>query len=100
MRRLVDADRMHGRIKPYSPSDEDWSITGGTAIRLMQNLIDTAPTIDAVLVIRCKNCGHCRELNREDRTESLYVEGVLWCTQWDEGVYPDDFCSYSVHREV
>ena len=96
MRRLVDANRMHTRIKPYNISDEDWSVTGGQMIRAIHTLIDDAPTVDAVPVIRCKDCGHCRELNREDRREDLYIEGVLWCTQWDEGVYPDDFCSYGV----
>lgn len=96
MRRLVDADWMRAHIKPYGVLDEDWLVTGGTVIRLMHNLIDTAPTIDAVPVTRCKDCGHCRELNREDSRENLYIEGVLWCTQWDEGVYPDDFCSYGV----
>jgi hypothetical protein len=94
--RLVDADLMRARVKPYNISDEDWSVTGGTAIRLMHTLIDAAPTVDAVAVTRCKDCGNCRELNREDSRENLYVEGVLWCTQWDEGVYPDDFCSYGV----
>lgn len=94
--RLVDADLMRARVKPYNISDEKWSVSGGTAIRLMHTLIKDAPTVDAVAVTRCKDCGHCRELNREDRIENLYVEGVLWCTQWDQGVYPDDFCSYGV----
>ena len=96
--RLVDADLMRAHIRPYSVVDEGWLVTGGTSIRLMHTLIDDAPTVDAVPVIRCKDCGHCRELNRGDRTENLYIEGVLWCTQWDEGVYPDDFCSYGVNN--
>lgn len=100
MRRLVDANRMHTRIKPYNISDEDWSVTGGQMIRAIHTLIDDAPTIDAVPVTRCKDCDNCRELNRKDSRENLYVEGVLWCKQWDEGVYPDDFCSYSCKREI
>lgn len=98
--RLVDADLMSAHIKPYSVADEGWSVTGGTLIRLMRTLIKDAPTVDAVAVTRCKDCGHCRELNREDSRENLYVEGVLWCTQWDEGVYTDDFCSYSMKQEI
>ena len=98
--RLVDADLMSARVKPYNISDEDWSVSGGTAIRLMHTLIKDAPTVDAVPVTRCKDCSNCRELNREDRIENLYVEGVLWCTQWDEGVYPEDFCSYNIKKEI
>lgn len=67
--RLVDADLMRAHIKPYSVVDEGWLVTGGTSIRLIHTLIDEAPTVDAVPVIRCKNCGNCRELNREDKIE-------------------------------
>lgn len=44
--RLIDADWVLAHLKPYEPSDEEWSITGGTAIRLIHNAIDNAPTID------------------------------------------------------
>lgn len=63
MRRLVDANRMHARIKPYNISDEDWSVTGGQMIRAIHTLIDDVPTVDAVPVTRCKNCGNHRELD-------------------------------------
>lgn len=98
--RLVDADLMRTHIKPYSVVDEGWLVTGGTAIRLMQTLIRDAPTVDAVAVTRCKDCGNCRELNREDSRENQYIEGVLWCKQWNEAVLPDDFCSYGCKREI
>lgn len=97
--RLVDADLMRAHIKPYSVVDEGWLVTDGTSIRLMYTLIDEAPTVDAVPVIRCKNCSNHRELNREDTQEDQYIEGVLWCKQWNEGVFPDDFCSYGCKRE-
>ena len=42
-------------------------------------LIEKAPTVDAVVVTRCKDCRNHRELNRKDRLESGYAEGVLWC---------------------
>ena len=56
--RLIDADLVLENIKPYELSDEDWCVTGGTAIRLIHNAIDGAPTIDAVPVVRCKDCKH------------------------------------------
>ena len=98
--RLVDADWMRAHIKTYDTSEENWLVTMGTAIRLMHKLVDTAPVIDAVPVIRCKNCDNCRELDRTDKRENLYVKGVVWCKQWDEGVYPNDFCSYGCKRET
>lgn len=56
--RLIDADWVLEHTKPYELSDEDWSVTGGTAIRLIHNAINNAPTIDAVPIIRCKDCAY------------------------------------------
>ena len=64
--RLIDADWVLNNIKPYELSDEDWSVTGGTAIRLIHNAIDQAPTIDAVPVVRCKDCKHLNVVNRKE----------------------------------
>ena len=64
--RLIDADWVLEHIKPYELSDEDWSVTGGTAIRLIYNAINQAPTIDAVPVVRCKDCKHLNVVNRKE----------------------------------
>ena len=64
--RLIDADWVLEHIKPYELSDEEWSVTGGTAIRLIHNAIDQAPTIDAVPVVRCKDCKHLNVVNRKE----------------------------------
>lgn len=50
--RLIDADWVLEHVKPYERSDEQWSVTGGTAIRLIHNAIDNAPTVDAVKVMQ------------------------------------------------
>lgn len=50
-------------------------------------------------VTRCKDCRSCRELNRKDRVEDAYAEGVLWCMNQSNGVWPDDFCSYGEPKE-
>lgn len=66
---------------------------------ITKSTLNLAPTIDAVVVVRCKDCKSCRELNREDRNEEAYAEGVLWCTNQSDGVWPDDFCSYGVRKD-
>lgn len=58
----------------------------------------SAPAADVAPVVRCKECKHCRELNRKDRIEEAYADGVLWCTNQSDGVWPDDFCSYGERR--
>ena len=87
--RLIDADWVLAHIKPYELSDEDWSVTGGTAIRLIHNAIDQAPTIDAVPVVRCKDCKYMIQ----------WADG-RYCTVWDgvNGMGDDGFCNYGERR--
>ena len=50
-------------------------------------MIKTAPTVDAVPVVRCRECKH-RKYNDIFR--------ILWCNldPYTKRVKPDDFCSY------
>lgn len=59
---------------------------------------EDAPAADVAPVVRCKECKHCRELNRKDWIEEAYADGVLWCMNQSDGVWPDDFCSYGERR--
>ena len=64
----------------------------------LADAVEESPTVDAVPVVRYKDCKHCRELNRKDRIEEAYADGVLWCTNQSDGVWPDDYCSYGERR--
>lgn len=66
--------------------------------RDIKKSMEATKTVDAVPVVRCKDCKHCRELNRKDRIEEAYADGVLWCTNQSDGVWPDDYCSYGERR--
>lgn len=66
--RLIDADWVFGHLKPYDPSDEEWSVTGGTALRLIHKAVDNAPTVNvepvvhgrwkaSSVLLECQNCG-------------------------------------------
>ena len=88
--RLIDADWVLEHIKPYELSDEDWSVTGGTAIRLIHNAIDQAPTIDAVPVVRCNDCEYFR----------LNDENVPYCSNpfGLDDPEPNGFCNYGIGK--
>ena len=90
--RLIDADWVLEHIKPYELSDEDWSATGGTAIRLIRNAIDQAPTIDAVPIVRCKDCEYFRTND----------ENVPYCSNpfGLNDPEPNGFCSYGREKEA
>lgn len=93
--RLIDVDALGvGRCsRDLLPADYCAGWNG--LIRLLAK----APTVDAAPVVRCKECKHCRELNRKDRIEEAYADGVLWCTNQSDGVWPDDYCSYGERKD-
>ena len=83
--RLIDANWVLDHLKPYEPSDEEWSVTGGTDLRLICKAIDNAPTVDAVPVVRCRDCDH--------------LFGTLCAVCGLLPRKPDDFCSYGERKE-
>lgn len=74
----------------------------GLGYQAIDELINEAPTIDAVPVARCKDCKHHREISGTER-EYLQPEALI-CTNagfidcgWNP-VWPDDFCRYGERR--
>ena len=65
--------------------------------------IESAPTVDAVEVVRCRECKHHRDKNEQE--QQYLVEDVLICTSPDatddcwNAVWPDHFCSYGKRKE-
>lgn len=61
-------------------------------------VIFSLPTVDAVEVVRCKDCKHSRERNEHEK--QYLIEGILICTSCDatdecwNPVFPEHFCSY------
>ena len=90
--RLIDADWVLEHIKPYELSDEDWSVTGGTAIRLIHNAIDQAPIIDAVPVVRCRECKQ-GEIDDPDFPDQYYCHAGCG---WNNGGF---YCAYGERKE-
>lgn len=50
---------------------------------------------DVVEVVRCKDCIHHRQLDRQDCYENTFIDGCLWCMIGrGDGVMPEQFCDY------
>lgn len=69
--------------------------------------IDEAPTVDAVEVVRCKNCVSFNELSRTVGEETGKVYCFGYCYHWDyesgmssNQVDGEDFCSYGERKDV
>ncbi len=84
--RLIDADKIFQKVK---------GSTASKAVKcLAEVLVATAPTVDAVVVTRCKDC------------KNAYINsfsaapGEALCTLSGQPMQQDDFCSYGERREV
>ena len=69
----------------------------------IEEWLSFAPTIDAVPVVRCRECKHHRDKNEQE--QQYLVEDILICTSPDatddcwNAVWPDHFCSYGERKE-
>ena len=82
MSRLIDADATKRRV-----ADTFFD----TLIPCVNRALDDSPTIDAVPVVRCREC-------------KLWLNSKLfphnhYCIRSERVAYPDDFCSYGERKE-
>ena len=56
-----------------------------------RKLMEDAPTVDAVEVVRCKDCEYFDP-------EKALRQGGIWCGYWGTDPDPDDFCSHGERR--
>ena len=98
--RLIDADRLSEAIYDNVPApyeDASWAKENCLAE------IEAAQTVDAVPVVRCRECKHHRDKNEQER--QYLVEDILICTSPDatddcwNAVWPDHFCSYGERKK-
>lgn len=63
---------------------------GGLSAKALWKRIQQQPTIDAVSVVRCKECKHCRV---EGNTTRFY-----WCHYWNKPTDLERYCSDGERR--
>lgn len=96
--RLIDADELKGKAIA-DPDDGEYFV-------YCQD-IDEAPTVDAVPVVRCRECEHAERYERIDGTAGYYcghpqntfVCGDRWDRVFKPVKKPDDFCSFGEPKE-
>ena len=80
-KRLIDANALA----------ENWFYTNDTGTQVVELLeIEQAPTVDAVEVVRCKDCKHY-----------LYddFDGAYVCMQLSKYVKPDFWCAHGERKD-
>ena len=86
--RLIDADRLRFSQR-YAKADPD-SDRLVPVYAIDQPMIDAAPTVDAVPVVRCKDCRYFYQSALH--TTCDLADGLAWPGE-------DDFCSLAQRRE-
>lgn len=87
--RLIDADEYKDVL--YAKRNNP-SIRNGIASAI--TMLGKQPTIDAVPVVRCRDCKYHRLM--ENKNNFMYWHNCeLWCADIDE----DAFCSYGERKE-
>lgn len=78
--RLIDADL-------FEVVSTNKSLEFCEGMKHVLEMIDSAPTVDAVEVVRCKDCKYSED----------YLMGGLWCNHPDNrnplGCRPNDYCN-------
>lgn len=89
-KRLIDANALDKKLETlkirFKAQGRD---TVAEDYNFVQTVLLTAPVVDAVEVVRCKDCKHC-----------LSDAHGLWCFRdYEYNLQPDDFCSHGERRD-
>jgi hypothetical protein len=87
--RLIDADALVAELKWLQ---SQVSSTSAVEIAEYIDRINAQPTVDAVAVVRCKDCKH-------GDYSGCGIDGVLYCMKHSRFMVDDNSCSYGEGRE-
>ena len=89
MARMIDADALRKQFDDIPPFV-------GLAGSLVHQYIDEAPTVDAVEVVRYRDCKRCFKHTTKRNRQYMWI-----CMRNDTDLYvrPDDFCSYGERKD-
>lgn len=97
MSRLINADAMEKTILDFWGCDpaycmdlNGWDPARADVCTLER--LKNAPTVDAVPVVRCKDCNMCKIVEYYGGGEKRV------CRLFDRSMLPDDFCSYGERK--
>lgn len=97
--RLIDGDELI--VKLYQDQPMDW--TGSDAEvqelndwELFRNMVNNAPTVDAEIVVRCKECKWFAN-NNDGEWFGCWLFNAIRAVPEDAPT-PDDFCSYGERK--
>lgn len=113
MARLIDAVSLYGELLTYKddkgcprriPDNDCDNFSNTIDIRTVRRAIIKSPTVDAVEVVRCRECKFWVKSFMTDfwgccsKMDERYSEDCE--SSFDDTTMPDDFCSYGERKEM
>ena len=86
--RLIDADALKEHLKGYTVH----SVIQASLDRYASQAIDAETTVDAVPVVRCRECRYYNTMGR-------YRGEPKWCSILERMVKEEDYCSFNAERK-
>ena len=87
---VAERDKIPYELVSGKPFKHGNSMRGG--IRKALRCIEQAPTVDAVPVVRCRECKYRFKNNGHDKSGCPIIDANIWMDD-------DDFCSYGERKE-
>ena len=87
---VAERDKIPYELVSEKPFKHGNSMRGG--IRKALRCIEQAPTVDAVPVVRCRECKYRFKNNGHDKSGCPIIDANIWMDD-------DDFCSYGERKE-
>lgn len=100
MARLIDADKIVNGIALYMAENAYLNDTPLDALKMVANWITDAPTVDAVEVVRCRECKYyCQDEIYGEMCRHPELDFEIECYDHWINTKPDDFCSYGERKD-
>ena len=87
--RLIDADELKKDLT-YDFTGRPFHGNMKTSMGNIRAMILAQPTIDALPVVRCRECIYCSWLG----------DNLVHCDNFERDMMPDDYCSVGERKEV
>lgn len=97
--RLIDADALQNILLPITTAlEHEYGNLGGAVSGCMKH-IDNAPAVDAVPVVRYRECVHWKPTGSKAGYSFSYMEYIGGCEFTKYCRRESDFCSYGERKE-
>ena len=83
--RLIDADALKRRVGELIVPE--WVRT------LIRTWLESAPTVDAVPVVRCGEC------NRHEEPRDTCLKAFIWCNLYNTHKFKDGYCNCGERKD-